>query len=511
MMKQSAKKMMGLALVAVVSIGVTSAITGTIMNRTASSKNAEFEELFQPNPPQVNSSRAASAAASGMEFTQAAEAAVHAVVHIRATMNSKTTTVEVNDPFSDFFGDFFGRPGQGQRRQREIQTPKREGIGSGVIISSDGYIVTNNHVVDKSDELTVTLNDKREYKARLIGQDPATDLALIKVEGKNLPTLPIGDSDALKVGEWVLAVGNPLNLSSTVTAGIVSAKARNLMGMSGPGGIESFIQTDAAINQGNSGGALVDIRGNLVGINAAIISNTGSYSGYGFAIPVSIMTKVVADLKEYGVVQRAMLGIMGGDNSDELSKKENLGVIKGVYVSEVTEDGAAADAGLKKGDVITALNGKEVNSMAELQESIARLTPGAKVKLTYYREKKEHTTTVTLKNSQGNTKVVKSVDMEILGAAFRELPQETMNQLSLRYGIEVTGVQNGRMKEAGITKGFIIQKVNGQSIKSLDDMEAAFKAALQDPEQVLFISGLYPSGRRMNYAVDVSSEDTRKN
>lgn len=503
---------MGLALVAIVSSGVTSAITGTIMNRTASSKNAEFEELFQPNAPQASTSRTVSAGATGLDFTQAAEAAVHAVVHITATMNAKTTTVEMNDPFSDFFGDFFGRPnqGQGQRRQREVQTPPRKGIGSGVIISADGYIVTNNHVVDKSDELTVTLNDKREYKARLIGQDPSTDLALIKVEGKNLPTLRVGDSDALKVGEWVLAVGNPLNLSSTVTAGIVSAKARSL-GMSGiQGGIESFIQTDAAINQGNSGGALVDTKGNLVGINAAIISNTGSYSGYGFAIPVSIMTKVVADLKEYGVVQRAMLGIMGGDNSDELSKKENLGVIKGVYVSEVVEDGAAADAGIKKGDVITAINGKEVNSMGELQEAIARLTPGAKVKVTYYREQKEQSATVTLKNSQGNTKVVKNVDMEILGAAFRELTQETKNQLSLNYGIEVTGVQNGRMKESGITKGFIIQKVNGQSIKSLDDMEAAFKAAIQDPEQVLFISGIYPSGRRMNYAVDVSSEDSKK-
>ncbi len=506
-MKQSAKKILGLALVAVVSIGVTSAITGTIMHRTTSPKHAEFEEIFQPNAPQSNVTR--TSYAGGVDFTKAAESTVNGVVHILATMNSKTTTVDVADPFADFFGDFFGRGG-GQRRQREVQTPERRGIGSGVIISSDGYIVTNNHVVDKSDELTVTLNDKREYKARLIGQDPSTDLALIKIEGKNLPTVPIGDSDQLKVGEWVLAVGNPLNLSSTVTAGIVSAKARNL-GMSAmQGGIESFIQTDAAINQGNSGGALVDINGNLVGINTAIISQTGNFAGYGFAIPVAIMTKVVADLKEYGVVQRALLGIMGGNNSDELSKKENLGVIKGVYIAEVTEDGAAADAGLRKNDVITALNGKEVNSMAELQEAIARLTPGAKVKVTYYRDKKEHTTTVTLKNSQGNTQVVKNMDMEILGAAFRELPKEKLNELSLNYGIEVTGVQNGRMKESGINKGFIIQKVNGQSIKSLDDLESAFKAAVQDPEQVLFISGIYPSGRRMNYAVDVSSDENRK-
>ncbi len=501
-MKQSTKKIMGLALIAIVSSGVASAITGTIMS--TSSKNADFEEVFQPNPNQANVIRTA-ATIGGPDLTQAAENSIHAVVHIRSTVNPKTVTVESRDPFADFFGDFFGMPGQ--RQQRQVPTPKREGIGSGVIISEDGYIVTNNHVVDNSDELTVTLNDKREYKARLIGQDPSTDLALIKIEGKNLPTLPVGDSDALKVGEWVLAVGNPLNLSSTVTAGIVSAKARNL-GMSG--GVESFIQTDAAINQGNSGGALVNTQGELVGINAAIISNTGSYSGYGFAIPTSIMKKVVADLKEYGVVQRAMLGIKGGDNSDELSKKENLGVINGVYIAEVVEEGAAADAGLKKGDVITAINGKPVNSMAELQESIALLTPGAKAKITYYRNKKEQNTTATLKNSQGNTKVVKSVDMEILGAAFRELPNDLKNQLSLRYGVEVTGLQNGKMKESGIQKGFIIQKVNGQIIKSLDDLEVAFKAATQDPEQVLFISGVYPSGKRMNYAVNLSSEDSKK-
>lgn len=501
-MKQSTKKYLSLAVVVVATSGLVSALTGSFMNFSSNPARTDFEETFQPNPYLGTVSKTAAALGS-LDFTAAAETAIHAVVHIRTTINAKTTTVEGRDPFADFFGDFFGMPGQ--RAPRQMQTPKQEGIGSGVIISSDGYIVTNNHVVDKSDELTVTLNDKREYKARLIGQDPSTDLALIKIEGKDLPTLRVGDSDALKVGEWVLAVGNPLNLSSTVTAGIVSAKARNL-GMSR--GIESFIQTDAAINQGNSGGALVDIQGNLVGINAAIMSNTGSYSGYGFAIPTSIMKKVVADLKEFGVVQRAILGIKGGDNSDELSKKENLGVIKGVYVGEVIEGGAAADAGLKKGDVITAVNGKEVNSMAELQESTALLKPGAKAKLTYYREKKEHTVDVTLKNEQGTTKAVKNTDIEILGAAFRELPDKTKEELSLRNGIEVTGLQDGRMKEAGIKKGFIIQRVNGQVIKSLDDMETAFKAATKDPEQVLFISGVYPSGKRMNYAVDVSSEDS---
>lgn len=504
-MKQTTKKIVGAA---VIIAGLSNA-TGAMANAAVGNSN----NYLLAKPEILNESPLPSTAphnanpSIGPDLTQAADASVHAVVHIRATINSTIKTIDVQDPFGDFFGGFFGNGGSGNRQQRQVQTPKQEGIGSGVIISSDGYIVTNNHVVDKSDELTVTLNDKREFKARLIGQDAATDLALIKIEGKSLPTLPIGDSDALKVGEWVLAVGNPLNLSSTVTAGIVSAKARNL-GMSGD--IESFIQTDAAINQGNSGGALVNTSGELIGINAAIMSNTGSYTGYGFAIPTSIMKKVVADLKEYGVVQRAILGITGSDNSDELSKKEDLGIIHGVYVNEITEDGAAANAGLKKKDVITAINDKAIHSMAELQETIARLAPGEKIKITYYREKKEKTLTLVLKNQQGTTKVVKSRDMEILGAAFRELTDDTKKQLSLSHGIEVTGLQDGKMKEAGIKKGFIIQKVNGQNINSVEDFESAFKAATQDPELVLFISGVYPSGKRTNYAVDLSDKEDKK-
>ena len=281
-----------------------------------------------------------SAAPSGLvDLTQAAETSVNAVVYIKVTTNSKTKTVDVQDPFSDFFGDFFGFGGGG-RQQRQIQTPKREGSGSGVIISSDGYIVTNNHVVSEADELLVKLNDNREFKGRIIGTDEQTDLALIKIEGKDFPTLPIGNSDDLKLGEWVLAVGNPFNLTSTVTAGIVSAKARSM----GANSIESFIQTDAAINRGNSGGALVNARGELVGINAMIYSQTGSYTGYGFAIPTTIMNKVVADLKEFGVVQRAQLGVMGNDVTryidDEKSKGNDvdLGTVNGVYVAEVQDN-----------------------------------------------------------------------------------------------------------------------------------------------------------------------------
>jgi len=504
-MKQKTKNVLGLGLVIAISSGVAGVTTYSIV--APKKANMSYEEMFQQNP-NVHRASFNAADAAPVDFTLAAENSVHAVVHIKSTINAKTTTVDMQDPFSDFFGDFFGNGNgnsNGGRQQRQLQQPKQEGIGSGVIISKDGYIVTNNHVIDNSDEITVTLNDKREFKARLIGADAATDLALIKIEGSDFPTLPVGNSDDMKIGEWVLAVGNPLNLSSTVTAGIVSAKARNL-GMGG-GGIESFIQTDAAINPGNSGGALVNTRGELIGINSAIYSPTGSYAGYGFAIPTAIMKKVVADLKEYGAVQRALLGVKGGDNNAELAKDKDLGVISGVYIDEVTDGGSAADAGLKAKDVIVAINGKDIKSMAELQETITRLTPGTNVKVKVIRDKKEKTFDVTLKNSQGNTKVVKNAGMEILGAAFRELPKDLKEQLKLSSGLEVTGVAAGKMKEAGITKGFIIQKVNGEQVKSIADLENLLKAATQSPEQVLFMTGMFPSGKRANYAVDLSTKE----
>ena len=335
-----------------------------------------------------------------VDLTYAAEKAIPAVVHIRYVQNSKTKTVRVqSDPFEDFFSNpfgFFGNPnGGGGSQERKIQTPKREATGSGVIISTDGYIVTNNHVVDGADELTVTLNDNREFSARIVGTDKTTDLALIKVDAKNLPTLPIGDSEKLKVGEWVIAVGNPFNLNSTVTAGIVSAKARSLYA----NGVESFIQTDAAINPGNSGGALVNAQGELVGINAMLYSQTGSYSGYGFAIPTAIMNKVVDDLKKYGSVQRAMLGITGSDvlnyinSQKEDGKDVDLGTNEGVYVNKVEDDGAAAEAGMVKGDVITMLDGKQITKMAEMQEVLAGKRPGDKVTITYLHNKNKHTKT----------------------------------------------------------------------------------------------------------------------
>ena len=432
-----------------------------------------------------------------VDLTDAAERSIHAVVHIKSTQLSKTQTIQqMPDIFDFFFGD-------GTGRQQQVRTQPRVGFGSGVIISEDGYIVTNNHVIDGADEIDVKLNDNREFKGRLIGTDPNTDLALVKIEGDNLPTLPIGNSDALKVGEWVLAVGNPFNLTSTVTAGIVSAKARSLGVYNG--GIESFIQTDAAINQGNSGGALVNARGELVGINAVLSSPTGAYAGYGFAIPTSIMTKIVGDLKEFGAVQRAILGISGHDLGDERTKDKDLGTVEGVYVAEVSDGSGAKAAGIEPGDVIIRVEGKKVHNMAELQENLVGHRPGDKVEVTILRSKKEKTLDVTLKNMQGNTEVVKKFDLTMLGAAFKPISDDVKRHLGVSYGLEVTGVEKGKFAEAGIKKGFVILKVNGTKITSEEDLAKVLKEANQSPERVLFISGYYMSGRRANYAVGLSS------
>lgn len=441
-----------------------------------------------------------------VDLTFAAEKALPAVVHIKYLQNSKVQTVDVpSDPFEDFFGPFgfFGNPGNGGSQKRKVQTPKREGAGSGVIISADGYIVTNNHVVDGADELTVTLDDNREFSARIIGTDKNTDLALIKIDGKNLPTLPIGDSDKLRIGEWVLAVGNPFNLNSTVTAGIVSAKARSL----GANGIESFIQTDAAINAGNSGGALVNTKGELVGINAMLYSQTGSYSGYGFAIPTTIMNKVVADLKQYGTVQRAILGIEGTDvnryvDASKANGKEiDLGTMEGIYVSKVEDGGAGAEAGLEKGDVIISVDGKKIKKMAELQEYLANKRPGDKITISYLHNKNKKNSTVTLKNAQGNTKVVKNADLDVLGCSFREINDSEKNQLNINYGLVVMKVNNGAFKDASINRGFIIQRVNDVTMRTIDDLQKSVKEASVSKDPVLYIQGVYPTGKKAYFAV----------
>ncbi len=477
---------------------VSKILLSTALVVTLSATTASITTAFAAPQPAV--------AGQPVDLTYAAEKALPAVVHIKYLQNAKTKTVEVqSDPFGDFFDPFgfFGNPGNGGRRQQQVQTPKKEASGSGVIISADGYIVTNNHVVDGADELTVTLNDNREFSATIIGTDKTTDLALIKITAKNLPTLPIGDSDKLKVGEWVLAVGNPFNLNSTVTAGIVSAKARSL----GANGVESFIQTDAAINSGNSGGALVNTQGELIGINAMLYSQTGSYSGYGFAIPTTIMNKVVADLKQYGQVQRALLGIQGSDarkwiDSQKAQDKEiDLGVNDGVYVNKVIDEGAGAEAGLEEGDVITSIDGKKVTKMAELQEHMATKRPGEKITITFVHKKKTKTATVTLKNEQGNTGVVKQADLDVLGANFREITDAQKEQLNISNGIEVIKVNKGALQAAGISKGYIIQKVNDERIKTIDDMQKAVKEASTSKDQVLYIQGIYPTGKKVYYAV----------
>ena len=454
-----------------------------------------------------NKAEAATPAGQPVDLTYAAEKALPSVVYIKYVQNSKIKTVDVqSDPFSDFFSDpfggFFGR-GNGGTQKRQIQTPKKEAAGSGVIISADGYIVTNNHVVDGADELTVTLNDNSEYSARIIGADKTTDLALIKINGKNLPAITIANSNDLRIGEWVLAVGNPLGLNNTVTAGIVSAKARSL----GANGVESFIQTDAAINQGNSGGALVNTRGELVGINAMLYSPTGAYSGYGFAIPTTIMNKVVDDLKQYGTVQRALLGIQGGDVKNwvdaqkDQGKEVDLGTMEGIYVAKVVDDGAAADAGVQEGDVIIEADGQKLSKMAELQELMAKKRPGDKLTLTYLHNKKKVTKTVTLKNEQGTTKVVQKADLDVLDASFRPVTEDTKKQMNIQYGLEVLKVNKGKLADAGIGRGFIIQKVNDESIKSIDDLQKAVKDASTSKEPVLYIQGIYPTGKKGYFAV----------
>lgn len=444
-----------------------------------------------------------------VDLTYAAEKALPAVVHIRYLQNSKIQTVEMqSDPFGDFFDPFgfFGNPGG--TTKRKVQTPKREGAGSGVIISADGYIVTNNHVVEGADELTVTLNDNREFSARIVGTDKTTDLALIKVDAKDLPTLPIGDSNKLKVGEWVLAVGNPFNLNSTVTAGIVSAKARTI----GANGVESFIQTDAAINAGNSGGALVNTQGELVGINAMLVSPTQSYTGYGFAIPTTIMNKVVADLKQYGTVQRAMIGIQGINANDyydkmkEEGKEVDLGTMEGIYIDNVEDASAGAEAGLQKGDVITAVDGKKLKKMAELQEYLANKRPGDKITITYLRNKKSKTATLTLKNQQGNTDVVKHADLDVLGGNFREINDSEKRQLNINNGLVVMRINNGALKDAGINKGFIIQKVNDIPMTTISDLQKTVREASTSKEPVLYIQGIYPTGKKAYFAVPLQND-----
>ena len=446
-----------------------------------------------------------SGVANAMEtdFTVAAELSVHAVVHVTTKTPMKTQMYGggLNDPFFEYF---FGRPQQIQPKE----APMQEGVGSGVIISNDGYIVTNNHVVDGSSDIEVTLNDKRTFKAKLIGTDPNTDIALLKIDAEKLPVIIFGNSDSLKVGEWVLAVGNPFNLTSTVTAGIVSAKARNINIINSQMKIESFIQTDAAVNPGNSGGALVNTHGELVGINTAIASQTGSYAGYSFAIPVSIVQKVVADLRKYGVAQRAVLGVEISDINSQLAKDKKLKTLEGAYVGKVNDESAAKKAGVKEGDVINNVNGVQVNSATELQEQIGRYRPGDKITITVVRNDSEEKLNVELKNQQGNYGVVSSEsNVDVLGATYKEISDKTRQQFGLDFGLEIKTISKGKFADSGIKPGYIILKINNQAIRSVDDIKSAYDAVINNGEQekVFYIAGLYPNGKATYYATDLSN------
>lgn len=454
------------------------AVNSAVFDGQGSFKNVSFTEVSGINT----------------DFTAAAEKAIHGVVHIKSTITTQTSRGRSGDPFFDFF---FGDRGFGQSPPQT-----REGVGSGVIISSDGYIITNNHVIDNADKIEVTLNDKRAFTAKLIGVDAVTDIALIKIEANNLPVIPFGDSDRLKIGEWVLAVGNPFNLTSTVTAGIVSAKARSI-GM-GKMGIESFIQTDAAVNPGNSGGALVNTSGELVGINTAIASETGNFAGYSFAVPISIASKIVSDLKQYGAVQRAVLGVTITDITSALAKEKDLNVLEGIYVNSVSERSAAMEAGMQEGDVITEVNGVKVKSVSELQEQVNRYRPGDKVTVKGFRGKDAKTFNMTLKNRQGTTEITKDKGTEILGAAFKELTPELKKQFGISYGVQVAGLTKGKFQSAGIRKDFIILKINDQPVRSQSDVETLVAKLLASEEPAMFIAGIYPNGKTTYYAIDLS-------
>lgn len=427
------------------------------------------------------------------DFTQAADRTVHAVVHIKTEYKRKNSMYDYFFDWRDFFGD--------PRSERE--EPIYRGAGSGVIISEDGYIVSNNHVVEGADRIEVTLNDKRTYEATIIGTDPSTDLALIKIEENSLPYVVYGNSDDLQIGEWVLAVGNPFNLTSTVTAGIVSAKARNINILRSPNNtsaIESFIQTDAAVNRGNSGGALVNTLGELVGINAAIASGTGYYAGYSFAIPVNIVRKVVEDLKDFGEVQRALIGVQIRDVDNVLADEIGLDRIEGVYVAGVTDNGSAKEAGIKEGDVIVNINGNKINSTSELLEVVGQKRPGDVIEVAVNRNNDIRSYEIVLKNASGTTELIAKSEndiISILGATFEPVGENTQSRLGIEYGLQITDLENGKLREAGIREDFIITRVDRKPIRNTDDL----KNALKNVSGGVLIEGVYPNGIRAYYGV----------
>ncbi len=465
-------------------VAILSTALATSITHLLNSRSDHKVVLNKTSPPAMFASNTeGSNLASGLDFTYAAEKTTEAVVHIKSTVVNKTNPVMPPNPFRDFFGD-----GAFPNQPRESQAS-----GSGVIIAENGYIVTNNHVVDEASKIEVTLNDNRSYEATLIGTDPSTDLAIIKIEDKELPFVAFANSDDVKVGSWVLAVGNPFNLASTVTAGIVSAKARNINILRDNYAIESFIQTDAAINRGNSGGALVDLNGDLIGINTAIATPTGTYTGYAFAVPSNIVQKVTKDLIEYGTVQRGFLGVMIRNVNPLIAEDKNLGTTTGVLVDSLTANSAAAVAGIEKGDVIIAVDGNEVKSSPELQEKVGRKRPGEEVQITVLRDGDEKDFTVILNNKNGNTdylaKVEKPQLLANLGISVAELSENEKKELQIDYGVKIEKVGPGKVRRyTSIAPGFVVLKVNKREVKDADH----FLKLIENEEGGVMLEGIYP-------------------
>jgi len=450
-----------------------------LTSKVESNQPQEVEKVYYTNDLQSES--------NNTDFTVAAEKSVDAVVHVM-TAYSNNESYASGNPLWDYI---FGLRGN--------QNPEPVvGSGSGVILTQDGFIVTNNHVVENADKITVILNDKRTFEAKLVGRDPNTDIALLKINASNLPFIPFGNSDDLKVGQWVLAIGNPFNLNSTVTAGIVSAKARNIQIIQDTYAIESFIQTDAAVNPGNSGGALVNLKGELVGINTAIASRTGSYSGYSFAIPSSIAKKIVSDIIEFGEVQRAVLGVQTNELTAELANKYGIKELNGVLVVGVFKGSAAEQVGVQIGDVILEVNGVKVNSPSQMQEQISKYRPNQQVDLIVNRgENKKHFST-TLRNMKGGLETIKTDQtLSALGAEFQEISDSQKNELGIGYGVQITDLNDGKLKQGGIKEGYIITKINRTPVRTIDDL----KRIISISSGGVLIEGVYPNGIVAYYAI----------
>ncbi len=486
-MNVSVKKLFGYLAVGIVSAGIVLFAQQKIADRNNGSLSG-----FQGG----NTAKFASLSGNlGSDaFVEAAKLSTPTVVHITtaAKMSNRNDAPDFFDPFNFFFG-------QPQRPQKQNDEPVPMGSGSGVIISSDGFIVTNNHVIEDADEVEVILNDNRKYKAKIIGSDPSTDLAVVKIEADKLPHIEFANSDDVQIGQWVLAVGNPFNLSSTVTAGIVSAKARNINIIREKAGnlaIESFIQTDAAVNPGNSGGALVDLSGKLIGINAAIATPTGTYAGYAFAIPSNLVSKVVKDIMDYGTVQRGFLGVQIGELDDKTAKELGLDNVKGAYIAEVNKGSGADEAGIKGGDVIVKIADHDINTSPELQEMVARYRPGDKIPVTYIRNGKTLTATVTLKGKNNSTTISKADNdsggdvLEELGVKLEEIKGSEAKKIGLVGGLKVTQILDGVIKDnTNIKEGFVITGLNNRPITNIDD----FKSILQKSRgEGVLIQGKYP-------------------